>query len=314
MKDIRNYNREFRKFICKVESLFSSYCELNNINELKDPQSLYLSIFNSIANGGMFNPIVRLLYGLLLMTGYSDSYMMLLTKDKYNTLTNEESIYFKLLKNVKSNDELVKLFNSNQVLASYAISSIVEFNKMSAFDKILRVKRVSDMEKEKIKNINTLYYQDLENYDIEINIELILNQIRKGLNTYPLDKLLMDSSMFLNELKNANESSAKKILSHLIKTNIVVCDYILNYQSSNEKFNDIGIKERAINKLKWFKECDKNTLIKNLRVHQIMELLEFYMYYEDIINDNDLKLPDFYDNKMDAKLKKKLEFIDQETN
>ena len=153
-----NYNKEVRKSINRLNENFKNTFGPN----------LYMDGSFDIKFDGSLDTdedkIAKVFDTMLKMTAYNDLYSKYALMQKCNTLSEFDSEVFEMLKNISSFDEFNDKISSSTELFSLAMKEMIEFNKSSAFHKILRRKCLSENDIDNIKRINTLFDSDLESY------------------------------------------------------------------------------------------------------------------------------------------------------
>lgn len=121
-------------------------------------------------------------------------------------------------------------------LPPLAMKEMIEFNKSSAFHKILRRKCLSENDIDNIKRINTLFDSDLESYNKDVDAKYIGKKVLSCMNSrYPIVDLLNESAIFLHTLLLVDKKSAEKIILEMIKNSVLVVNYM---EKTNEFYKD----------------------------------------------------------------------------
>lgn len=163
----------------------------------------------------------NILDGLINATGYSDMYTSLILKQKTAFLTDAESRYLDMLKNINSYDGLQTMYKDDPQMLFVAIKEMIVFYNSNAYHKILRMKCLSDDDIAQISKINTVFYQDLDEYNIDVTLDYILDKISKFKNRgNNEEKLLDDAASFIIDMKIINEKCGKRLALRLIENSI----------------------------------------------------------------------------------------------
>ena len=206
-----NYNKEMRKSINRLnENLKNNFVP----NLYKD------GAFCIKAKGSLDTDkgkMAKVFDTMLKITAYNDLYSKYALLEKCNTLSDFESPdFFSLL--------------------SLAMKEMIEFNKSSAFHKILRRKCLSENDIDNIKRINTLFDSDLESYNKDVDAKYIGKKVLSCINSkYSIVDLLSESAIFLHTLLLVDKKSAEKIILEMIKNSVLVVNYM---EKTNEFYKD----------------------------------------------------------------------------
>lgn len=170
------------------------------------------------------------------ITAYNDLYSKYALMEKCNTLSDFDGEVFEMLKNISSFDEFNDKISSSKELFSLAMKEMIEFNKSSAFHKILRRKCLSENDIDNIKRINTLFDSDLESYNKDVDAKYIGKKVLSCMNSkYSIVDLLSESAIFLHTLLLVDKKSAEKIILEMIKNSVLVVNYM---EKTNEFYKD----------------------------------------------------------------------------
>ncbi len=302
-----NYNRDLRKNLNRVYTKYENYLDKNIIKE----GTLIGILYNTILTEDCILP--EILIPLFYTVGYSDLYKSLKYKLE-NNLVSEGSIYsytnyFNLLKTAKDYNSLVKIYKNNPELIGFIFDAMIEFYDLNAYDKIIRIKMLSEEERKKLQNINTINYQDIENYDIDVTIDFMEQKIGQGIKIDSKYNLIVDSSIFIESLSKIGDSSYKKLIRELIYIDIKYCYFsimqvsdIIDELDEEERDKITRMKQR----IKMFKSTNIENYIDNLEHYQIIGMMESFIdyshYYGYMKNDID----NYFKNKANKKFKNKL--------
>ena len=276
---VTNYNREVRKYICSLEEQLEQILQKKGIEDY-DEMDLYISVYLGIASAASQSKNVNVIYNTLLMTGYSDLYTDLYIEEIEGRLDGERKKIYDFLKSIKSTKSLNNLFSLNPNIAIEMINSVVSFSEGSIYDKVLKLKKIPIEEKQKISRVNTLYYQDLENYDIDVTLDYMLDKYNKCKDKLSDEYLLNSASVYIHNLRFVDLDAAKKIVIKLIELDIdLTCDLFDKYSvedmdKGNPKYKFIADRAKRLNK---YYKSDMDDVIRNIHFCEIYDLLEAYI-------------------------------------
>lgn len=276
---VTNYNREVRKYICSLEEQLEQILQKKGIEDYDD-MDLYISVYLGIASAASQSKNVNVIYNTLLMTGYSDLYTDLYIEEIEGRLDGERKKIYDFLKSIKSTKSLNNLFSLNPNIAIEMINSVVSFSEGSIYDKVLKLKKIPIEEKQKISRVNTLYYQDLENYDIDVTLDYMLDKYNKCKDKLSDEYLLNSASVYIHNLRFVDLDAAKKIVIKLIESDIdLTCDLFDKYSvedmdKGNPKYKFIADRAKRLNK---YYKSDMDDVIRNIHFCEIYDLLEAYI-------------------------------------
>ena len=276
---VTNYNREVRKYICSLEEQLEQILQKKGIEDYDD-MDLYISVYLGIASAASQSKNVNVIYNTLLMTGYSDLYTDLYIEEIEGRLDGERKKIYDFLKSIKSTKSLNNLFSLNPNIAIEMINSVVSFSEGSIYDKVLKLKKIPIEEKQKISRVNTLYYQDLENYDIDVTLDYMFDKYNKCKGKLSDEYLLNSASVYIHNLRFVDLDAAKKIVIKLIESDIdLTCDLFDKYSvedmdKGNPKYKFIADRAKRLNK---YYKSDMDDVIRNIHFCEIYDLLEAYI-------------------------------------
>lgn len=276
---VTNYNREVRKYICSLEEQLEQILQKKGIEDY-DEMDLYISVYLGIASAASQSKNVNVIYNTLLMTGYSDLYTDLYIEEIEGRLDGERKKIYDFLKSIKSTKSLNNLFSLNPNIAIEMINSVVSFSEGSIYDKVLKLKKIPIEEKQKISRVNTLYYQDLENYDIDVTLDYMLDKYNKCKDKLSDEYLLNSASVYIHNLRFVDLDAAKKLVIKLIESDIdLTCDLFDKYSvedmdKGNPKYKLIADRAKRLNK---YYKSDMDDVIRNIHFCEIYDLLEAYI-------------------------------------
>lgn len=225
-----NYNKEMRKSINRLnENLKNNFVP----NLYKDGAFCIKAKGSLDTDKGKMAKVFDTMFKI---TAYNDLYSKYALMEKCNTLSDFDGEVFEMLKNISSFDEFNDKISSSKELFSLAMKEMIEFNKSSAFHKILRRKCLSENDIDNIKRINTLFDSDLESYNKDVDAKYIGKKVLSCMNSkYSIVDLLSESAIFLHTLLLVDKKSAEKIILEMIKNSVLVVNYM---EKKNEFYKD----------------------------------------------------------------------------
>ena len=160
------------------------------------------------------------------------------------------------------------------------INSVVSFSEGSIYDKVLKLKKIPIEERQKISRVNSLYYQDLENYDIDVTLDYMLDKYNKCKGKLSDEYLLNSASLYIHNLRFVDLDAAKKLVIKLIESAIDLTSDLFDKYSvedmdkENPKYELIVDKAKRLNK---YYKSDMDDVIRNIHFCEIYDLLEAYI-------------------------------------
>lgn len=276
---ITNYNREARKYICSLEEQLEQILQKKGIEDY-DEMDLYISVYLGIASAASQSKNVNVIYNTLLMTGYSDLYTDLYIEEIEGRLDGERKKIYDFLKSIKSTKSLNNLFSLNPNIAIEMINSVVSFSEGNIYDKVLKLKKIPIEERQKISRVNSLYYQDLENYDIDVTLDYMFDKYNKCKGKLSDEYLLNSASVYIHNLRFVDLDAAKKLVIKLIESAIDLTSDLFDKYSvedmdkENPKYELIVDRAKRLNK---YYKSDMDDVIRNIHFCEIYDLLEVYI-------------------------------------
>lgn len=276
---VTNYNREVRKYICSLEEQLEQILQKKGIEDY-DEMDLYISVYLGIASAASQSKNVNVIYNTLLMTGYSDLYTDLYIEEIEGRLDGERKKIYDFLKSIKSTKSLNNLFSLNPNIAIEMINSVVSFSEGNIYDKVLKLKKIPIEERQKISRVNSLYYQDLENYDIDVTLDYMFDKYNKCKGKLSDEYLLNSASVYIHNLRFVDLDAAKKLVIKLIESAIDLTSDLFDKYSvedmdkENPKYELIVDRAKRLNK---YYKSDMDDVIRNIHFCEIYDLLEVYI-------------------------------------
>ena len=138
--------------------------------------------------------------------GYTDFYMM---SRFHNKIEKNDSSFINI------DYETIEKFFDDSDLYTIILKSMEEFTDLSAYDKIILLKSLTNEENKMLKSINPFFEFEKNKYDIEIGKELILKQMDKWNKYQGLEKSLEETTNFIFKLYNLDPSNIDELLYQL---------------------------------------------------------------------------------------------------
>lgn len=294
-----NYNREIRKFL--NNSYFNLNYVLKELN-IENKLDIYNTIFILLYEA-QNNPIYEVIVNNIYMTGYQDLYLKLKRKEKNNTLSSNDKKFLNILKEIKTTSDLVKLPVKDQNIMKNIIEAMVEFCNKDIYQKIITIKSIDSNTRERISNINSLFYQDVENYDIDVSLDFIKDKINSARKIYSEEKLLIDAGNFIKQLIKINDKNGIRMLCELVEEDIK----FLNYHLKNGKLDITEMDEELkymYDRYKYYLSNPLDKILESMKVYEIGELIKTSIFYENDI----IYVPT---EKIDERIKNKLLMLNE---
>lgn len=278
MKKI-NYNKEVRK---KINELNENVEKVTGMT--LDEYCLYFGNLIFKIDDDDYNNVFS---KCLKMTAYTDLYTSYALKEKCRSLSAEEQEFFEFMKNLSSFDEVDEYFNLSSLFFSVALNELLNFSKSSVYSKILKFKCLDSIDIYNLTQINTFFYQDLENYIVNTDIKYILNKTKSSMNSADdfekRDYILSETANYIYKLFLIDRVEAEKIILELIKNRIYLTNYL---ESLNDPYYDKIIKFHNV-EFEYYKEIINNKKISEIQFSQIKKLIfdnYFYSNYKEEID------------------------------
>lgn len=115
---------------------------------------------------------------------YSDLFLKMSSRKKLKGLSAKEKIAFENIKSINDYEQMTKLLYNDMYMINALLITLI-FEQMSAYDKIIIYKCISDEEYNKLCILNPLFKEEYEKYNVEITEELIIRQIKKWNKSFP---------------------------------------------------------------------------------------------------------------------------------
>ena len=272
-----NYNKKFRQSV-------------NKINEVAEKKLGFTSSDNFVIVPKLevSSEYAKIINNVQKMVCYSDLYTWLAFNKKCNAITYDNEEKLEMLKNINSFDEWEQMYNQSIKLCYETMKQILNFYNSSAFHKILRIKCLSEDDIEQIEKINTIFYQDLEEYTVNVDIDYITNKMLKMINSekHTKDQILNESTEFISILGKIDKRLYKKIMLELLKRDILVSNYVQIYEN-----NELGENLKGIlAKLQLYENSDIKKYVDEIKFQQLKSLLYSSIFYAGNKEEIDAKV------------------------
>ena len=270
-----NYNKKFRQSV-------------NKINEVAEKKLGFTSSDNFVIvpKFDVSNEYFKVINKVQKMVCYSDLYTWLAFNKKCNTYINETN--FEILKSINSFDEWEHIFDQSMELYCETMKQVLNFCNSSAFHKILRIKCLSEDDIEQIEKINTIFYQDLEEYTVNVDVDYITDKIVKIMNSknHTKDQILNESTEFISIIGKIDKRLYKKIMLELLKRDILVSNYVQIYEN-----NELGENLKGIlAKLQLYENSDIKKYVDEIKFQHLKSLLYSSIFYAENKEEIDAKV------------------------
>lgn len=272
-----NYNKKFRQSVNKINGVAEKKIKFTSSDNFIivpkfDVSNEYLKVINKVQK----------------MVCYSDLYTWLVFNKKCNAITYIDEKNFEILKSINSFDEWEHIFDQSMELYCETMKQVLNFCNSSAFHKILRIKCLSEDDIDQIEKINTIFYQDLEEYTVNVDVDYITDKIIKMINSknYTKDQILNESTEFISIIGKIDKRLYEKIMLELLKRDILVSNYVQIYENNGLSENLRGI----LAKLQLYKNSNIKNYIEEIKFQHLKSLLNSSIFYEENKKEIDEKV------------------------
>ena len=168
------------------------------------------------------------------------------------------------------------------------MKQVLNFCNSSAFHKILRIKCLSEDDIDQIEKISTIFYQDLEEYTVNVDVDYITDKIVKIMNSknHTKDQILNESTEFISIIGKIDKRLYKKIMLELLKRDILVSNYVQIYENNGLSENLRGI----LAKLQLYENSDITKYVDEIKFQHLKSLLNSSIFYEENKEEIDAKV------------------------
>ncbi len=242
----------------------------------------------------------RIFREYLLAIIFLDTYKLLSYKQKECMCNDEDDNVFMILYDIEDNLDLVIEISTNPGFLVYLIEECYNFSELDNLSKINIVKSLNKSENNKLKSIFPIHSQDLEKYDLKIDLGYIVSIIQSKIKNQQINLLDFPDAIFMNVLgfiRNLIKNDRDNIYSLLLdiaKIDYMASKYLVKNVDSTE------IKEHIVS----YEKYDLGMIFEKLMNNQdflyeaIYMIVRVYIYkcYEGIeldldkiqINDSDV--------------------------
>ena len=270
-----NYNKKFRQSVNKINGVAEKKIRFTSSDN-----------FIIIPKFDVSNEYFKVINKVQKMVCYSDLYTWLAFNKKCNTYINETN--FEILKSINSFDEWEHIFDQSMELYCETMKQVLNFCNSSAFHNILRIKCLSEDDIDQIEKISTIFYQDLEEYTVNVDVDYITDKIVKIMNSknHTKDQILNESTEFISIIGKIDKRLYKKIMLELLKRDILVSNYVQIYENNGLSENLRGI----LAKLQLYENSDITKYVGEIKFHHLKSLLNSSIFYEENKEEIDAKV------------------------
>ena len=270
-----NYNKKFRQSVNKINGVAEKKIRFTSSDN-----------FIIIPKFDVSNEYFKVINKVQKMVCYSDLYTWLAFNKKCNTYINETN--FEIIKSINSFDEWEHIFDQSMELYCETMKQVLNFCNSSAFHKILRIKCLSEDDIDRIEKISTIFYQDLEEYTVNVDVDYITDKIVKIMNSknHTKDQILNESTEFISIIGKIDKRLYKKIMLELLKRDILVSNYVQIYENNGLSENLRGI----LAKLQLYENSDITKYVDEIKFHHLKSLLNSSIFYEENKEEIDAKV------------------------
>ena len=132
---------------------------------------------------------------------------------------------------------------------------------------------------DQIEKISTIFYQDLEEYTVNVDIDYITDKIIKIMNSknHTKDQILNESTEFISIIGKIDKRLYKKIMLELLKRDILVSNYVQIYENNGLSENLRGI----LAKLQLYENSNITKYVDEIKFQHLKSLLYSSIFYEE---------------------------------
>ncbi len=224
----RNYSKELRKFIQNLSSNTKKILiNIKNISCLDSDEISYISIINSIkvvesifeySNTDYKLRITKIKNTFIILQLYTDLYKKLKYKEKFSKLDIEDISLLAEISQLSTYDQIINIFDDKYVINN-SFNATLTFNSLPVYEKILQIKSLSEEDCKKLGELNPIFNNEKQNYDININTDFIIRQIglwQKKFNDN-LEKSYDGTVDFIFNLYKVRKEEAVKLVDLILK-------------------------------------------------------------------------------------------------
>lgn len=266
-----NYNKKIRQSIDNIDKIIKKKFDLS----IYDNSIIFIPKIQAFSEYSKREKYV--IDSIKKMVCYSDLYTWFNFNKKCNAITYNDEEKFEMLKNINSFKEWEHIFDQSMELYCETIKQVLNFCNSTIFHKILRIKSLSEDDIYKIEKINTIFYQDLEEYTVNVDVDYIIDKIVKMINSEhnTKDQILNEATEFISVIGKIDKILYKKIMLELLKRDILVSNFVQIYENNVLSENIKGI----LAKLQLYENSDIKKYVDKIKFQHLKCLLYSSIFY-----------------------------------
>ncbi|MDE5586885.1 MAG: hypothetical protein K2I72_00770 [Bacilli bacterium] len=235
---MENYNQKLRNVLgeyldrcieCGFDIRRSAYSYANALYKLENTK----------------DPYERLYREYMISVMYLDAFKLSLYRQKECLSDDSDTKFLGQLIEIADLDDLLAEVSSNPEFFVQLIEECYRFRQMSGIGKINIIKSLCDSENEWILQKFPIHQQDLNSYDIEINLDHILNSIKDQSEHQVKDEfyefrdaIRLNVVGFIRNLTNYDYDNAERLLLEIAQKDYSACKFLAGCSKENESFLD----------------------------------------------------------------------------
>lgn len=235
---IENYNREVRNLLGK----YLDYC-IECGFDIREAANSYANILYKMEITE--DPYERLYREYLISVMYLDAYKLSLHRQKECLADDGDTEFLGLLFDIKDQDDLLTEVSSNPSFLIQLIEECYKFRQMGDLGKMNIVKSLSDSDNEWILKKFPIHRQDLDTYNIKVNLEHILksiknqteHQVKEGFYSFK-DAIMLNVMGFIRNLTNYDYANAEALLLEIAQRDYAASKFLKDSSKEYELFLD----------------------------------------------------------------------------
>lgn len=236
---MENYNKKVRDFL---GIFMDSYLKNGGIS-VREGAKKYREMLKEIEDTGDEYQELYRKYQIYVM--YLDAYKLSIYKQKQCIADDQETKFFDQLLYLLEEDELMTEIQGNEDFLERLIEESYKFREMNILGKIIVIKSLSEYENDDILEYFPIHEQDLNTYNIEITLEMILNNIRNqskhqknDLDIDCKEAVMLSIVGFIQKLATYDYKNAEKLLLEIGASDYKVSKFLASKFKNNELFLD----------------------------------------------------------------------------
>lgn len=236
---MENYNKKVRDFL---GIFMDSYLKNGGISVRKGAKK-YREMLKEIEDTGDEYQELYRKYQIYVM--YLDAYKLSMYKQKQCIADDQEIEFFDQLLYLLEEDELMTEIEGNEDFLERLIEESYKFREMNVLGKIIVIKSLSEYENDDILQYFPIHEQDLDTYNIEVTLKMILDNIRNQLRHQKEDldidckeAIMLNVVGFIQKLAACDYKNAEKLLLEIGKADYRVSKFLASQFKDNELFLD----------------------------------------------------------------------------